>query len=151
MFGRMLNTTLSYLHFWLTFVGVYLIFFPMHFLGLTGLPRRYYSFTYFETFNVYSDLNAFISIAAAVTFAAQFIFIYNFFHSLFRGRRASQNPWRSNTLEWTTAVSPGEGNWEGPVPTVHRWPYDYSLPGAEEDYVPQNIPESEIRRHEDRG
>lgn len=139
MFGRMMSNTLGYLHFWATFIGVYLIFFPMHFLGLSGLPRRYYSFTNFETFNIYPDLNAFISIAAFITFAAQFIFLLNFFRSLFLGEKATRNPWRSNTLEWTTAVEPIEGNWPGPLPEVYRWPYDYSVPGAAEDYIPQNV------------
>jgi cytochrome c oxidase subunit 1 len=139
IFGKMMSRTLSYLHFWATFIGVYLIFFPMHFLGLSGLPRRYYSFTNFDAFNIYADLNTFISIAAFLTFGAQIIFLINFFVSLFFGERASQNPWRSNTLEWTTPVEPPEGNWSGPVPTVYRWPYDYSVPGAREDFIPQNI------------
>lgn len=140
MFGRMLDTTLSYLHFWITFIGIYMIFFPMHFLGLSGLPRRYYAFTYFETFHVYSDLNTFISIAAFVTFAAQGIFLYNFFHSMRAGKRAPANPWKATTLEWTTVSAPPEGNWPGAVPHVHRWPYDYSVPGAEDDYIPQDVP-----------
>jgi cytochrome c oxidase subunit 1 len=139
MFGRMLNPTLSNLHFWGTFIGVYLIFFPMHFLGLTGLPRRYYSFTFFDTFNVYSDLNTFISLAALITFSVQLIFLYNFFFSIFFGKNAPKNPWRSNTLEWTTEVKPVAGNWEGALPKVYRWPYDYNLPEATEDYVPQHI------------
>lgn len=138
MFGRMMNKSLSYLHFWATFAGIYLIFFPMHYLGLTGLPRRYYSFTYFESFNVYADLNAFISTAAIITFAAQFIFLLNFFYSIFFGSKAEKNPWKSNTLEWTTPVKPVEGNWPGPLPVVYRWPYDYSKPGAKEDFIPQN-------------
>jgi len=141
LFGRMLNPTLSYIHFWCTFAGVYLIFFPMHFLGLSGVPRRYYSFTYFETFNIYQDLNQFISIAAFITSAAQLVFLYNFFSSMVWGRRAPANPWRSNTLEWTTPVGFIHGNWPGPIPEVYRWPYDYSVPGAEEDFVPQDVPE----------
>lgn len=146
MFGRMLNKTMSYLHFWITFVGIYLIFFPMHFLGLTGLPRRYYSFTYFDTFNVYADLNTFISVAAIITFGGQLIFLINFFVSLFYGEKASKNPWRSTTLEWTTAVKPGEGNWKGELPVVHRWPYDYSVPHAPTDYIPQHISEEEVKK-----
>ncbi|HEX5169379.1 MAG TPA: cbb3-type cytochrome c oxidase subunit I, partial [Cyclobacteriaceae bacterium] len=144
MFGRMLSSTLGYLHFWITFIGIYFIFFPMHFLGLSGLPRRYYSFTFFESFNGYADLNTFISIAAIITFAAQFIFIGNFFYSLFYGRKAQRNPWKSNTLEWSTEIVPGDGNWEGTLPTVYRWPYDYSVPGARKDFIPQNIKEIEI-------
>jgi cytochrome c oxidase subunit 1 len=146
MFGRRLNKTMSYLHFWVTFIGVYLIFFPMHFLGMSGLPRRYYSFTYFETFNHFADLNSFISIAAFITFAAQFIFLLNFFFSIFFGRKSVENPWRSNTLEWTTPVIPKEGNWPGAVPVVYRWPYDYNVPGDNPEFIPQNIPQRKKNR-----
>jgi cytochrome c oxidase subunit 1 len=163
MFGRMLNEKLSYWHFWLTFAGVYLIFFPMHFLGLSGLPRRYYSFTSFESFNIYSDLNAFITIAAFITFAAQILFLVNFFHSLFYGRKAPDNPWRSNTLEWISAqkqpspLSPNTpptlsyGEHGDTSPIVYRWPYDYSVPGAAEDFIPQNTPnpEENLKDHEE--
>ncbi|MGF1636035.1 MAG: cbb3-type cytochrome c oxidase subunit I [Cyclobacteriaceae bacterium] len=140
MFGRMMDAKLGYIHFWLTFVGVYLVFFPMHYIGIAGFPRRYYSFTNFDAFNIFSDLNAFVSIAAIITFGAQLIFMFNFFYSMFRGRKATLNPWNSNTLEWTTPIEPGHGNWPGPIPTVYRWPYDYSKPGAIEDYIPQHIP-----------
>lgn len=139
MFGRMLNAKLGYLHFWLTFVGIYLIFFPMHYLGMAGFPRRYYSFTNFDAFRVFTDLNSFITIAAIVTFIAQFIFLYNFIYSIFKGKIAPQNPWQANTLEWTTPINPGHGNWPGDLPVVHRWPYDYSKPGADEDYIMQNV------------
>ncbi|HMQ00439.1 MAG TPA: cytochrome c oxidase subunit I, partial [Cyclobacteriaceae bacterium] len=105
--------------------------------------RRYYSFTNFETFNMFTDLNELVSIAAVITLAAQFIFIFNFFYSIYRGRVAPANPWRSNTLEWTTPVNVGHGNWPGEIPSVYRWPYDYSKPGAKEDYIPQHIPYSE--------
>jgi len=140
MFGKMLDERLGYIHFWLTFAGVYLVFFPMHYIGIAGFPRRYYSFTSYDAFSTFSDLNAFISIAAIVTFAGQFIFGFNFFYSMFKGRRATENPWSSNTLEWTTPVNPGHGNWVGAVPEVHRWPYDYSKPGAADDFIPQNVP-----------
>src|SRR5690554_1401452 len=140
MFGRMMDVRLGYIHFWLSFVGVYLVFFPMHYIGIAGFPRRYYSFTNFDFTDKFTDLNMFVSVAAIVTFAAQFIFIFNFFYSMYRGRRASQNPWKSNTLEWTTPVNPGHGNWPGEIPTVYRWPYDYSKPGAEEDFIPQTVP-----------
>ena len=143
MFGRMMDERLGYVHFWLTFLGVYLIFFPMHYIGIAGFPRRYYSWTGFDAFNTFTDLNEFISIAAIIVFFAQFIFIFNFFYSMFRGRIATLNPWKSNTLEWTTPLNPGHGNWPGAIPTVYRWPYDYSKPGASEDFIPQTVPFSE--------
>jgi len=120
-----------------------LVFFPMHYLGIAGFPRRYYSFTNFDAFNIFTDLNSFISIAAIFTFAAQLIFAFNFFYSIFRGRLAPLNPWRSNTLEWTTPRFLGHGNWPGAIPKVFRWAYDYSKPGSREDYIPQNVPLSE--------
>jgi len=162
MFGRMMDEKLGYIHFWITFTGVYLVFFPMHYIGIAGFPRRYYSFTNFDAFGGFTDLNMFISIAAMITMAAQFIFLFNFFYSIRRGRRAPQNPWKSNTLEWTTPLRPGHGNWPGKIPSVYRWPYDYSKPGAEDDYIPQNTPfsktpesnlehENEIAKFEENG
>ena len=143
MYGRMMDKTLGYVHFWMTFFGVYLVFFPMHYIGIAGFPRRYYSFTTFDPFGAFSDLNMFISIAAILTFSAQLIFAYNFFYSMFRGRLAPANPWKSNTLEWTTPRVPEHGNWPGEIPEVHRWPYDYSKPHAKDDYIPQTVPFSE--------
>ncbi|PZX55998.1 cytochrome c oxidase subunit 1 [Algoriphagus ratkowskyi] len=140
MFGRMMDAKLGYIHFWLSFVGVYLVFFPMHYIGIAGFPRRYYSWTSFEFANMYTDLNMFVSVAAIITFAAQFIFLFNFFYSMYKGRKATLNPWRSNTLEWSTPLVPGHGNWPGEIPTVYRWPYDYSKPGAEEDFIMQTVP-----------
>jgi cytochrome c oxidase subunit 1 len=143
MFGRMMDNKLGYIHFWVTFVGVYMVFFPMHYIGIAGFPRRYYSFTNFETFSGFTDLNMLVSVAAILTLAAQFIFLFNFFYSMWRGRLASANPWNSTTLEWTTPRNPGHGNWPGEIPAVYRWPYDYSKPGAKEDFIPQTIPYSE--------
>lgn len=144
LFGRMLSERLGYIHFWITFIGIYLIFFPMHFIGWNGIPRRYYSFSYMENISYFPDLNTFISVVAIITFLAQFIFLLNFFYHLFAGKPADQNPWQANTLEWTTnAGMPSKENWEGELPVVHRWPYDYSKPGSDEDYIPQNIPLSE--------
>ena len=140
MFGRMMDEKLGYIHFWLTFIGVYLIFFPMHYIGIAGFPRRYYSWTGFDAFNTFTDLNEFISLAAIMVFLAQFIFIFNFFYSMFRGRISTLNPWKSNTLEWTTPINPGHGNWPGAIPHVYRWPYDYSKPGAADDFIPQTVP-----------
>jgi cytochrome c oxidase subunit 1 len=84
-----------------------------------------------------------VSIAAILTLVAQFIFLFNFFYSIFRGRLAPTNPWNSTTLEWTTPRNPGHGNWPGEIPAAYRWPYDYSKPGAKEDFIPQHIPYSE--------
>jgi len=142
MFGRMMDQKLGYIHFWLTFVGVYLVFFPLHYIGIAGFPRRYYSFTNFDSFSILTDLNSFVSIAAILTFVAQFIFLFNFFYSMYRGRKAPSNPWKSNTLEWTTPINPGHGNWVGAIPKVFRWPYDYSKPGAKDDFIPQTMPYS---------
>jgi len=143
MFGRMLDEKLGYIHFWATFIGVYLVFFPMHYIGIAGFPRRYYSFTNFDAFSDFADLNMFVSVAAILTFGSQFLFLFNFFYSMFRGKLAPENPWDSNTLEWTTPREPGHGNWPGEIPTVYRWPYDYSKPGAAIDYIPQTVPLSE--------
>lgn len=145
MFGRMLNEKLGYVHFWITFVGIYCVFFPLHYTGIAGFPRRYYSFTSYDAFSTFGDLNMFVSTAAIITFGAQFIFVFNFFYSIFRGRKASLNPWMANTLEWTTPVYPGHGNWPGEIPHVYRWPYDYSKPGHEEDFIPQNVPFSQTK------
>jgi cytochrome c oxidase subunit 1 len=143
MFGRMMDEKLGYIHFWMTFIGAYCIFFPMHYIGIAGFPRRYYSFTEFKAFSSFTELNHFISIAAIITVSAQLIFLFNFFYSIFKGRRAPLNPWHSNTLEWTTPINPGHGNWVGDIPHVYRWAYDYSKPGAKDDFIPQNIPFSQ--------
>ena len=144
MFGKMMNKTAGYVHFWFTFVGVYAVFFPMHYIGLAGFPRRYYSFTALGNgrMEAFVDMNMFISIAAIITFVAQAIFAINFVYSIFKGKRATQNPWSSNTLEWTTPIEPGHGNWVGEIPAVYRWPYDYSKPGSTSDFIPQNVPYS---------
>lgn len=141
MFGRMMNPTLGYLHFWITLISAYCVFFPMHFMGLAGVPRRYYANTAYDQFNIFVDMNIFITIAALLGGAAQILFLVNFFGSIFRGKRAPQNPWHSNTLEWTAPVEHIHGNWPGEIPHVYRWAYDYSKPGSEEDFIPQNIPD----------
>ncbi len=144
MFGKLMDEKLGYIHFWLTFIGIYLVFFPMHYIGIAGFPRRYYAFTSYDfTKNIFADMNSFISLAAIFTFAAQWVFIYNFVNSLIRGKKSPQNPWKSNTLEWTTPINPGHGNWPGEIPAVYRWPYDYSKPGAKDDFIPQNVPYSQ--------
>lgn len=147
MFGRMLNKPLGYMHFWLTFASAYMVFFPMHFMGLAGVPRRYYQFTLLPEYNVWMDVNVFITMAAILGGVAQIIFLYNFFSSIFRGEKATQNPWSANTLEWTAPVEHIHGNWPGAIPEVHRWPYDYSKPGADEDFIPQNVPDEGNEEH----
>ena len=140
MFGRMLNKNLGYVHFWVTAICAYGVFFPMHFIGLAGLPRRYYTNTNFPLFDDLQNVNVLITMFALVGGAFQLVFLYNFFSSIFYGKKAVQNPWKSNTLEWTTPVEHIHGNWPGEIPEVHRWPYDYSNPEHEEDFVPQNVP-----------
>ena len=140
MYGRMMNLKLGYVHFWGTFICAYGTFFPMHFLGMAGLPRRYYSNTAFPMFDNLLDINEVVSFFAIVGALIQIIFFYNFIYSIYRGPKASKNPWKSNTLEWTTPVEHLHGNWPGNLPTVHRWAYDYSKPGMDEDFVPQTTP-----------
>jgi len=140
MYGRMMNKSMGYLHFWLTFVSAYGVFFPMHFTGLAGLPRRYYSNAEFPIFDELQDINVIITMFAIGGGIAQLIFIFNFFYSMWRGPKAPQNPWKSNTLEWTTPVEHIHGNWPGALPEVHRWAYDYSKPGHDEDFVVQTTP-----------
>lgn len=143
LFGRMMNEKLGYLHFWITFTCAYLVFFPMYFLGLDGVPRRYYAFTEFEFMQKWVSVNALITWAAIIAAVGQLSFLINFFYSIFKGKRAPQNPWCSNTLEWTTPVKHLHGNWPGELPVVHRWAYDYSKPGHHEDFIMQTVPLSE--------
>ncbi|MBK6838237.1 MAG: cbb3-type cytochrome c oxidase subunit I [Bacteroidetes bacterium] len=143
MFGRMMNKRAGYIHFWLTIVGVYGTFFPMHFIGLSGAPRRYYAYTAYEGFDAALNINALVSVFAILGGLAQMIFVFNFFYSMYRGKKAAQNPWGSTTLEWTAPVEHLHGNWPGEIPTVYRWPYDYGKPGADEDFIQQTVPYSE--------
>ncbi|MFD2597979.1 cbb3-type cytochrome c oxidase subunit I [Sphingobacterium corticis] len=143
MFGRMMDERLGYFHFWLTFVGAYLVFFPMHFMGIDGVPRRYYSFTNFPFMEKWVSVNILVTWAAIIAALGQVAFLWNFFSSIWLGKRAPQNPWNANTLEWTTPVEHIHGNWPGEIPPVYRWPYDYSKPGHDEDFIPQHIPFSQ--------
>jgi cytochrome c oxidase subunit 1 len=139
LYGRYLNNTMAYIHFWVTMVGAYLIFWPMHYQGFAGVPRRYYDYANWESFNQFADLNKFISTVAMVVFAVQLMFVFNFFYSIFKGRKVTtKNPWGSTTLEWTTPIHPGHGNWPGEIPEVHRWAYDYAKDGRE--FIPQTEP-----------
>jgi cytochrome c oxidase subunit 1 len=140
MFGKMMNSKLGYVHFWFTLVCGFGVFFPMHFVGMAGAPRRYYDFSEFPFLDWVMDLNPIISMFAIVGGAAQLLFLFNFFHSIRYGQASVQNPWAANTLEWTTPVKHVHGNWPGAIPEVHRWAYDYSNPDHEEDFVPQVVP-----------
>ena len=145
LYGRRMNKSMGYIHFWITFICAYGVFFPMHFLGLAGLPRRYYSNVEFPMFDTLADINVLITFFAIAGGIAQVVFLFNFFYSIWGGRKATQNPWKGNTLEWTTPVEHLHGNWPGEIPSVHRWAYDYSKPNADgsdyvipgQDYVPQ--------------
>src|SRR5437763_2102002 len=113
MFGRMMNQTLGYIHFWPTFIGVYAIFIPMHVMGLVGMPRRYASFAEYQFLTKTHPLVMLVTIAAIITAFTQLIFLFNFIWSLFKGERASDNPWEATTLEWTTATPPPHDNFGG--------------------------------------
>jgi len=126
MFGRLMNETLGKIHFWLTFPTFYLIFLLMHFDGLNGMPRRYYSWEKYDYLAVVRGHQVWITVLAFLLAAAQLIFLYNFFRSIRRGVKAEANPWNAATLEWQDEA--GE---------VYRWPYDYSVEGAESDCTPQ--------------
>ena len=142
MYGRYLNNTLAYIHFWVTISGAYAIFWPLHYAGLAGMPRRYYDFSNWESFKMFGGLNEFVSVVALIVFATQLLFVFNFFYSIFKGRKVtSRNPWGSNTMEWTAPIHPGHGNWPGEIPEVHRWAYDYGKDGR--DFIPQTEPVSE--------
>src|ERR1700743_1734606 len=143
LFGKLMDEKLGYLHFWITFICAYLVFFPMHFMGLDGVPRRYYAMTEFKGFNQWLSVNTFITWAAITAAVAQIAFLYNFIHSIFWGKKSPQNPWNSTTLEWTAPIEHLHGNWPGEIPTVYRWPYDYSKPGHDEDFIPQTVPFSQ--------
>lgn len=149
MFGRMMNKNLGYVHFWVTAICAYGVFFPMHFIGMAGLPRRYYTNSAFPLFDELADVNVIITVFAIIGAIFQIVFFWNFFYSMFYGKRAPKNPWRSNTLEWTAPVEHIHGNWPGELPEVHRWAYDYNKPGHDEDFVPQDVPmkEGEVEMH----
>lgn len=141
MYGRYMNQTLGFIHFWITLVGAYLIFWPMHYEGMAGMPRRYFDYSNWASFNSFNGLNMFISFVVIIVFATQLLFVFNFFYSIFKGRKlTTPNPWNATTLEWTTPINPGHGNWPGEIPEVHRWAYDYSKDGK--DFIPQTVPVS---------
>jgi cytochrome c oxidase subunit I len=147
--GRMWNEALGKAHFWFTFIGTYLIYFPMHYLGIMGMPRRYYEYgtTAFIPDSAHM-LNAFITVVALIVGTSQLIFFYNMIWSYFYGPKADGNPWKAASLEWQTPdTPPAHGNWGPKLPTVYRWAYDYSVPGAPDDFIPQNVPADATSRH----
>jgi cytochrome c oxidase subunit 1 len=140
MFGRMMNETWGRVHFFITLAGTYAIFMPMHYLGLAGQPRRYSQFTEVAYQTKLIPLQTFMTIVAIITIAAQFIFVINLFWSIFKGPKASDNPWEATTLEWTTTTPPPHDNFGGVTPVVHHGPYEYGVPGAAKDYIMQTDP-----------
>ena len=138
MFGRMMNEKLGKIHFWITFVGVYCIFVPMHTMGIVGMPRRFAQFTEYEYLKSLHPLVMFVSIAAIVTVLTQFLFYFNLIWSLIKGEKASENPWDATTLEWNTTSPPPHDNFAGVLPTVHRGPYEFAVPGAPNDFLMQS-------------
>lgn len=147
MYGRFMNETLGKIHFWGTMIGAYAVFWPMHYIGMAGVPRRYYRFDTFDSFAQFGELNKFITVAAIIVFFLQVVFVVNFFYSIWRGRKQTvANPYDASTIEWTTPINAGHGNWPGKLPTVQRWPYDYGKDGRE--FYPQVEPvgdnESEV-------
>jgi cytochrome c oxidase subunit 1 len=134
------------IHFWATFFGTYAIYLPMHYLGIMGLPRRYYAM---GTTDFLPDsaqvLNANITLAAIWVALFQVIFIFNMVWSLWRGKEAGPNPWEATSLEWQTPDTPPcHGNWGPELPTVYRWAYEYSVPGVKADFVPQNMAPEDV-------
>ncbi|MCE9687331.1 cytochrome c oxidase subunit I [Shewanella sp. AS16] len=143
--GRFLNTSLGKLHFWITFLGTYAIYLPMHYLGFLGVPRRYFAMGADYIPESAQTLNASITVSALIVGLAQLVFIANLIWSTFRGQPAGDNPWNATTLEWQTATTPpGHGNWGAELPVVYRWAYDYSVPGVKADFIPQNCPQSAV-------
>ena len=139
MFGRMLDETLGKIHFWLTIIPFNCIFIPLFWLGLEGQHRRIYDYSNFPELVQFQPVRVFVMSMIIIMLVSQLIFIFNFFRSLFKGEDAGPNPWKSNTLEWTTESPPGHGNWKT-LPTVYRGPYEYNVPGRKDDYWPQNVP-----------
>jgi cytochrome c oxidase subunit 1 len=141
MFGRMMNETLGKIHFWITFIGVYCIFMPMHFIGLEGNVRRYSQFTEVIFLKQLIPVHMFMSIAAFITGGAQLIFLFNLFWSLFKGEKATYNPWEATSLEWSIPSPPPFDNFGGKHPVVYHGPYEFNVPEASKDYVMQTSPE----------
>lgn len=141
MFGRMMNETLGKLHFWVSFIGVYLIFAPMHIMGIVGMPRRYAQFTEYEFLQPLHSLVLLVTVGVIITATIQLVFLFNFFWSMFKGRRAGDNPWEATTLEWAIPSPPPHDNFAGIPPVVYRGSYEFSVPGAPRDFIMQTEPD----------
>ena len=139
MFGRMMNEFWGKVHFILMFMFFNLTFFPMHNLGLNGMMRRIADPTVYDHLRSQQPLQIFITLSAFGLGLSTIPFFVNFFYSMFKGPKAPKNPWNSTTLEWTLPSPPGHGNFEV-TPTVYHGPYEYSVPGMEQDFLPQNRP-----------
>lgn len=146
MFGRFMSESLGKIHFWITFVGVYCVFVPMHVMGIVGMPRRFAQFTEYTFLTRLHPLVVFVSIVAIITVLTQFLFYFNLIWSIFKGKKAPANPWNATTLEWNTTSPPPHDNFAGVLPTVYRGPYEFAVPGAPNDFVMQTEPETEAER-----
>jgi cytochrome c oxidase subunit 1 len=140
MFGRMMHEGMGKVHFWFSLVGVYAIFMPMHFLGIAGTPRRYAQITEFDYLKHLQPMQVFITVVAFITIASQFLFVLNFFWSMFKGKKAGENPWESTSLEWAIPSPPPHDNFGAVEPVVYHGPYEFSVPGAPKDYIMQTDP-----------
>jgi cytochrome c oxidase subunit 1 len=140
MFGRMMSEGMGRVHFWITFIGVYAIFSPMHYLGVIAHPRRYAELTgvdYLQGSGA-GEIHYFITMAVMITATVQFLWLFNVIWSLFKGKKtAEENPWEATTLEWAVPTPPPHDNFEGKIPTVYRGPYEFSVPGAKRDFIMQ--------------
>ncbi len=147
--GRMLHEGMGQFHFWVTFIGSYIIFLPLHYLGFLGVPRRYFEMgetTYIP--DSAQDLNAFVTVVALIVGFSQVVFIYNLISSRSKGKEAGPNPWQAGSLEWQTPeLPPGHGNFGKELPIVYRWAYAFGMPGAAQDFVPQNLPPDLVETH----
>ena len=145
--GRMYNEAMAQFHFWVTFIGAYTIFLPIHYLGFLGVPRRYFEMG--ETTFIPESaetLNAFVTVVALIVGFAQIVFFYNVITSMIKGKKAAHNPWKAASLEWQTPdVPPGHGNFGKDLPVVYRWAYDYGVPGVDDDFVPQNVSKEQVK------
>ena len=140
MFGKNMNMFWGKVHFWGTIVLMNGIFFPMFIQGFAGVQRRLYDPTAQLHNQVVQPTNVFMSFCAWGLLLFQIPFILNFFISIFKGEKTEENPWQSTTLEWACPSPPlPHKNFEK-IPTVHRGPYEYSVPGQTTDFLPQNVP-----------